>query len=92
MDADLITVRDLRVSFSGNAGLAKVLDGLSCAIRPGEIRGLVGESGCGKTTLARAILGILPPTSARIEGGQVWWLLGEDRVVSTESPLEQGHP
>ena len=31
-------------------------------------------------------------TVFRIEGGQVWWLLGEDRVVSTERLLEQGHP
>ncbi len=71
MDADLITVRDLRVSFASDAGIARVLDGVQCGIRAGEIRGLVGESGCGKTTLARAILGILPRNAARIDSGTV---------------------
>ena len=41
-----------------------VLDGVNLRMRRGEIMGLVGESGCGKTTLARAILGILPPNAA----------------------------
>jgi peptide/nickel transport system ATP-binding protein len=71
MAADLISVRNLRVSFGSDAGLAQVLDGVEFAIRPGEIKGLVGESGCGKTTLARAILGILPRNSARIESGAI---------------------
>ncbi|MBU8536676.1 ABC transporter ATP-binding protein [Falsiroseomonas tokyonensis] len=86
MESDLITVRDLRVAFAADAGLAKVLDGVSCAIRPGEIRGLVGESGCGKTTLARAILGILPRNSARIEGGQVLFG-GRDLLKVPEAAL-----
>ena len=59
----LLEVRDLRVSFATEPGVARVLDGVNLAIRPGEIMGLVGESGCGKTTLARAILGILPPNA-----------------------------
>ena len=71
MAAELIAVRGLRVAFASDAGLARVLDGVDVVMRPGEIRGLVGESGCGKTTLARAILGILPRGSARIEAGEI---------------------
>ncbi|WP_439577978.1 ABC transporter ATP-binding protein [Elioraea sp.] len=71
MASELISVRDLRVSFGSDAGIAKVLDGVELSIRRGEICGLVGESGCGKTTLARAILGILPRNSARIESGEI---------------------
>jgi peptide/nickel transport system ATP-binding protein len=71
MDDELIAVRGLRVSFASDAGLARVLDGVDLTIRRGEIMGLVGESGCGKTTLARAILGILPGNSARLEGGEI---------------------
>jgi peptide/nickel transport system ATP-binding protein len=67
---DLLQVRDLSISFGTEAGEAHVLDGVNLDIREGEIMGLVGESGCGKTTLARAVLGILPP-NARRRGGSI---------------------
>jgi peptide/nickel transport system ATP-binding protein len=70
MDADLLSVRDLSVSFVTEGGVARVLDAVSLSIAPGEIMGLVGESGCGKTTLARAILGALPG-NANVRGGAV---------------------
>jgi peptide/nickel transport system ATP-binding protein len=66
----LLQVSDLRVSFATAAGAVHVLDGVNLSIRRGAIMGLVGESGCGKTTLARAMLGILPP-NARIDGGSI---------------------
>jgi peptide/nickel transport system ATP-binding protein len=66
----LLEVRDLKVSFGTAAGTVRVLDGVNLSIRRGAIMGLVGESGCGKTTLARAILGILPP-NARNDGGSI---------------------
>jgi peptide/nickel transport system ATP-binding protein len=66
----LLDVRDLRISFGTERGIARVLDGVNLAVRRGEIMGLVGESGCGKTTLARAVLGILPP-NARHDGGSI---------------------
>jgi peptide/nickel transport system ATP-binding protein len=68
--APLLSVRGLRVEFPTDQGVARVLDGINLDIQPGEVVGLVGESGCGKTTLARAILGILPP-SARTRGGEI---------------------
>jgi len=69
--AELLAVRGLRVDFVTDRGVAQVLDGLDLDVGPGEVVGLVGESGCGKTTLARAILGILPEAAARIGGGVV---------------------
>jgi peptide/nickel transport system ATP-binding protein len=68
--APLLAVRDLQVEFVTDQGVAQVLDRMNLAIAPGEVVGLVGESGCGKTTLARAILGILPQ-AARIRAGEV---------------------
>ena len=82
--AELLSVRGLSVDFVTDGGVAQVLDSISLEIGPGEVVGLVGESGCGKTTLARAILGILPG-AARIRGGEVRFkgadLLREDRAV-----------
>jgi peptide/nickel transport system ATP-binding protein len=69
--AELLSVRGLRVDFVTDQGIAQVLDGINLDIAAGEVVGLVGESGCGKTTLARAILGILPLSAARIRGGEV---------------------
>ena len=67
----LLKVRELEVSFKTDAGLAKVLDKVDFDILPAEIKGLVGESGCGKTTLARSVLGILPKNSAVISSGTI---------------------
>ena len=69
--AELLAVRGLRVDFATDRGPAQVLDGINLDIAAGEVVGLVGESGCGKTTLARAILGILPEGAARIRAGEV---------------------
>jgi peptide/nickel transport system ATP-binding protein len=60
----LLEVEDVRVRYPTGRGPAEALDGVSLTIRRGEVVGLVGESGCGKTTLARAILGILGPGEA----------------------------
>ena len=52
--------------FKKSSPPTKVLDGINLTIRKGEIVGLVGESGCGKTTLGRAILQLIPPSSGNI--------------------------
>ena len=57
-----ISVRDLSVGF----GRKKVLDGLSLDVRRGEILGLVGASGGGKSVLLRTIIGLIPPREGRI--------------------------
>jgi oligopeptide/dipeptide ABC transporter ATP-binding protein len=73
----LLEVRDLRVTFAGRVGLgagllgreateARAVDGVDLHVGPGEIVALAGESGCGKTTLARTILGLEKPKEGRI--------------------------
>jgi peptide/nickel transport system ATP-binding protein len=69
--SELLSVRELTVEFPTDHGVARVLDRISLGIGPGEVVGLVGESGCGKTTLARTILGILPHGAGLIRGGEI---------------------
>jgi peptide/nickel transport system ATP-binding protein len=82
---ELLSVRELEVEFATDHGPARVLDRISLEIGRGEVVGLVGESGCGKTTLARAILGILPRHGALVRGGRIDFkgrdLLREDPSV-----------
>lgn len=74
----LIDIRNLRVTFpAGGDEPKEVLKGIDLSVQPGEIVGLVGESGAGKTTLARSILG-LPPAPGRISDGEVFF---EDQQI-----------
>jgi ABC-type glutathione transport system ATPase component len=65
----LLDIKNVEVTYHGKKigkqGF-KALKGVSLDIRPGEVVGLVGESGCGKTTLGRAILGLAPVTAGKI--------------------------
>jgi oligopeptide/dipeptide ABC transporter ATP-binding protein len=63
----MLEATDLVVEFSGRGGRrARAVDGVNLAVGAGEIVALVGESGCGKTTLARTLLGLERPTSGQI--------------------------
>jgi oligopeptide/dipeptide ABC transporter ATP-binding protein len=87
MQADLLSVRDLSVSFVTEGGTARVLDAVSLSLAPGEIMGLVGESGCGKTTLARAILGALP-ANANMDGSALLFD-GQDLLALDPSEIAE---
>jgi oligopeptide/dipeptide ABC transporter ATP-binding protein len=80
----LLEVRDLRVDYRLADGAMRVVDGVSFTLEAGETRGLVGESGCGKSTVAKAILSLLPP-NAVIAGGEI---LFDGRDVLRASPRE----
>jgi oligopeptide/dipeptide ABC transporter ATP-binding protein len=65
-DAPLLEVSGLHVEFPGRHGTARAVDGVDLTMRSGEIVALVGESGCGKTTLARTIVGLQRPASGEV--------------------------
>jgi oligopeptide/dipeptide ABC transporter ATP-binding protein len=75
-----LAVVDLRVTYRTGRGRVTAVDGVSLALASGESVGLVGESGCGKSSLGRGILGILPPGATL--SGQV--LMGGDDLVTME--------
>jgi len=88
MTAPLLRAEALSVEFPVRGGLFKreiarlrAVDGVSLEVRAGEVLGVVGESGCGKTTLGRAMVGLHPPTSGR--------LLVEGRDVATLGEAER---
>ena len=62
-------VRDLAIRFKGPGGIARAVDGVSLEWCRGEILGIVGESGCGTSTLARAMLGLAEPAAGEVALG-----------------------
>ncbi|MBX2863041.1 MAG: ABC transporter ATP-binding protein [Leptolyngbyaceae cyanobacterium MAG.088] len=60
----------------------KAVDGISVDLHPGEVLGLVGESGCGKSTFSRTLMQIIPPTSGRVE------FMGQNLVGLSRSALQ----
>ncbi|HEY0734895.1 MAG TPA: ABC transporter ATP-binding protein, partial [Herpetosiphonaceae bacterium] len=84
----LLEVRDLKmyfpitrgIVFQRQVGAVKAVDGISMTIKRGETLGLVGESGCGKSTAGRAILQLYKPTSGEVifDGRDLTKLNGND--------------
>jgi peptide/nickel transport system ATP-binding protein len=67
----LLAVEDLKTWFFMRDGLLRAVDGLSFRLESGEILGVVGESGCGKSVAALSILGLIPTPPGRIVGGSI---------------------
>jgi peptide/nickel transport system ATP-binding protein len=74
--APLLAVEELRTHFFTRAGVVKAVDGVSLSARRGEVLGLVGESGCGKSVTGFSIMGLVDPPG-RIAGGRILFE-GED--------------
>jgi peptide/nickel transport system ATP-binding protein len=81
----LLRVEELSVQFHTDRGIVRALEKVSLSLGKGEVLGLIGESGSGKTTTARSILRILP-SSARITSGSVIFM-GRDLLTMQEREL-----
>jgi oligopeptide/dipeptide ABC transporter ATP-binding protein len=68
MQKPLLEIRNLETSFFTEAGIVKAVDGANLSIEKGEIVGLVGESGCGKSTIGFSIMRLVPPPGKVVSG------------------------
>ena len=84
-DSALLQIRELKAYFRTGAGLARAVDGVTFDIRRGETFALVGESGCGKSVTALAILRLLQQPAGHIAGGSI---LFEGRDLARLTNLE----
>ena len=67
----VITVKDLKTYYYSKKRAVAAVDGIDFVLRKGEVLGIVGESGCGKSTVARSLVGLLDPANARIVSGSI---------------------
>ncbi len=81
----LLRVHDLRVSFKLDEGTVHAVDGLSFDLFPGQVLGIVGESGCGKSVTMKAILQLIEPPG-RIVGGEILYRRDNATIDLTQQP------
>ena len=84
----LLDVRDLRTQFATDDGVVTAVQGVSFTVRRGEVLGIVGESGCGKSVTNLSVLGLLPRPQGRVVGGQVLFD-GRDLVGLPDSEMRK---
>ncbi len=86
MTENFLEIRDLVVEYTSGGQIVHAVNGVSLSLRRGETLGLVGETGAGKTTIAKAILRILPDPPAKIRAGSIV-LDGEDLLTLPEKQM-----
>jgi peptide/nickel transport system ATP-binding protein len=82
-----LEIEDLRVSFASDGGVVRALRGVDLAVADGEMVGLVGETGCGKSVTGLAVLGLVPPPG-RIEAGRIRFD-GEDLLAKSPNEMRR---
>ena len=81
--SDILKIEDLVIQYDTDSGCVHALNGLSLTLREGETLGLVGETGAGKTTLARSIMGLIQCPPGKIVSGKILYR-GEDLLTMKE--------
>jgi peptide/nickel transport system ATP-binding protein len=83
----ILKIEDLRVSYYSYRGVVRALSGISLDVRQQETVGLVGETGCGKSTVGLSIVGLIP-NPGRVDSGKIL-LDGEDLVQKSEEQMRE---
>lgn len=88
MDENIIEVRGLKTYYYTATKVIPAADDVTFSMKKGEVLGIVGESGCGKTTVARSLVGLINKNTARIEAGEI---LFDNMDLSKATPRELSH-
>jgi len=88
MSEKILEIRDLVVKYQTDESIVHAVNGINLSVNRGETLGLVGETGAGKTTIAKSIMRILPAPQAKICGGQVLFE-GEDLLSKSDSEMRK---
>src|SRR3712207_9418851 len=81
----LLEVINLQTHFPTRAGLVRAVDGVSFHLDEGELLGLVGESGCGKSITALSVMRLIAPPG-KVVGGEIWFA-GESLLAASEERM-----
>ncbi len=84
----LLKVEDLRTSFFTDDGEVPAVDGVSFHVNEGEVLGIVGESGCGKSVTSLSIMGLVPKPPGKIVGGNILYK-DEDLTKASEKRMRE---
>ena len=88
MSENILEIRDLVVEYHTDEAIIHAVNGVNLTVRKGETIGLVGETGAGKTTIARAIMRILQTPPAKLCGGEIYFD-GENILEKTEKEMQK---
>ena len=88
MNEPLLQIEGLEVGFETERGFAPAVSGVSLRVGAGEVVGLVGESGCGKSVTALSVLRLVPSPPARLRAGRILWR-GEDLLAIPAKRLRE---
>ncbi len=83
---ELLRVEDLRTTFYTDEAVIRAVDGVSFSVKPGEVVGIVGESGCGKSVASLSIMRLIHYPPGKIEGGKIY-LNNRDLLTLTEREM-----
>lgn len=83
---ELLNIKNLKVEYTSGGQRIYAVNDVSFSLKEGETLGLVGETGAGKTTIAKSILRILPDISAKITGGEIFFE-GQDLLKQSEETM-----
>ena len=84
----ILEVSDLRVSFDVREGEVQAVRGVDFHVDPGEVIGIVGESGCGKSVTAQTLMRLIPTPPSRIKSGSITFL-GEELLSKSEKDMQK---